>query len=129
MKKVLGIDYGKRKIGLASATTTLAEVYGVIRFETIEEAIKKIRKVVEKEDIKKIVIGVSEGEMAQDTRKFARVLKKQLNLPVAFQDETLSTKVAEELSIQAGIKRNKRRKLEDAYAAAVILQDYLNLRM
>jgi putative Holliday junction resolvase len=128
MSKVLGIDYGKKKIGLASATTTLAEVYGVIRFETIKEAIRKIRKTVEREKVEKIVIGISEGKMAKETKRFGRKLEKEINLPVVFQDETLSTKEAQALAIEAGIRRKKRKQLEDAYAAAVILQDYLDLR-
>jgi len=106
----------------------LAEVYGVIRSESVEEAIKKLRNVVEKESINKIVVGVSEGKMAEETKAFAKRLKKELKLPVTLQDETLSTKLAQSLSINAGIKRKKRKEFEDAYSAAIILQDYLNLR-
>jgi putative Holliday junction resolvase len=124
--KLLGIDFGSKKIGLSSATTILAEVYGVIRFETIGEAIRKIRKTVEKEDIEKIVIGISEGKMAKETKKFGKKLEKEIGLPVVFQDETLSTKEAQALSIEAGIRRKKRRKLEDAYSATIILQKYLD---
>lgn len=128
MSKVLGIDYGKKKIGLAYATTTLAEVYGVIRYKKVDEAIKKIKRVIEKEKVDKIVIGISEGKMAKETKRFGRKLEKETHLPVVFQDETLSTKEAQALSIEAGIRRKKRKQLEDAYAAAVILQDYLDLR-
>jgi len=124
--RILAIDYGRKKIGIATATTMLAEVYGVIRSESVEEAIKKLRNVVEKESINKIVVGVSEGKMAEETKAFAKRLKKELKLPVTLQDETLSTKLAQSLSINAGIKRKKRKILEDAYSAAIILQDYLN---
>ena len=126
--RILAIDYGRKKIGIATATTMLAEVYGVIRSESVEEAIKKLRNVVEKESINKIVVGVSEGKMAEETKAFAKRLKKVLKLSVTLQDETLSTKLAQSLSINAGIKRKKRKEFEDAYSAAIILQDYLNLR-
>jgi putative Holliday junction resolvase len=124
--KILGIDFGTKKIGIASATTTLAEVYGVIRFETVDEAIRKLKKVVENEKAEKIVIGISEGEMAKKTKSFGEKFGKSVQLPIIFQDETLSTKDAQRLSIEAGINRKKRRQLEDAYSAALILQDYLD---
>lgn len=124
--KLLGIDFGMKKIGLASAITPIAEVYGVIRFKKIDDAIKKIGRVVDEENIKRIVIGISEGKMAEDTRNFGERLEKEFKIPVEYQDETLSTKEAQALSIEAGIGRKKRRKLEDAYSAAIILQQYID---
>ena len=128
--RILAIDYGRKKIGLALADSevNLAEPHRVIRFETIEEALKKIEKETEEEKIEKIVVGVSEGKMAEETRNFGKKLRDKLGIPVAFQDETLTTQEAQRFSIEAGIKRKKRKNLEDAYSAAIILQDYLNLR-
>jgi putative Holliday junction resolvase len=123
---ILGIDYGRKKIGLALAITILAEAYGVIRYEKVEDAIKKIRKIVEKEQIEEVVVGISEGKMAGETKKFAKRLEKELGKPIYFQDETLSTQEAQRLSIEANVSRKKRREFEDAYTAAVILQEYLN---
>src|SRR4030042_6891190 len=123
---ILGIDYGRRKIGLALAITILAEAYEVIRYEKVEVAIKRIQKVVEKEQIEKVVVGISEGKMADETKRFAKILEKELDMPIYFQDETLSTQEAQRLSIEANVSRKKRRELEDAYTAAVILQEYLN---
>lgn len=124
--KILGIDFGTKKIGLATAVTALAEVYGVIRFRTTDDAIKKIKKVVDDEKIEKIVIGISEGEMAKQTKEFSEKLKETVSLPLEFQDETLSTKDAQRMAIDAGVKRKKRREYEDAFAAALILQQYLD---
>ena len=123
--KILGIDYGRKKVGLAFAATMLAEVYGVIRFRSIGEAIKKIKNIVDKEEIEKVVIGISEGEMAKETKKFGEKLEMDLKIPIVYQDETLSTKEAQRLSIEAGIGRKKRQKMEDAYSATLILQEYL----
>mgnify|MGYP005838471673 CR=1 FL=1 len=129
MEKLLGIDYGKRRIGLAISIGSLAEVYGVVHFKTVNEALEKIKRIAEKENVQGIVIGVSEGEMALESKNFAKELVKELETPVFFQDETLSTHFAQKLSREAGVGKKKRRKLEDAFAAAVILQDYLNLRI
>ena len=65
--------------------------------------------------------------MAKETRMFGKRLKDKANLPVIYQDETLSTHDAQDLSIKAGIKRKKRRSLEDAFSAAIILQSYMEL--
>ena len=122
---ILGIDYGQKKIGLALATSRVAEPLLVIRFTSLDELIEKLREIVEKEGITKIIVGVSEGKMAQASKNFGQILTKRLKRPVFFQDETLTTKQAQKLSLAAGIKRKKRRELEDAYSAALILQDYL----
>ena len=123
---ILGIDYGRKKIGLALSITILAEAYDVIRYEKVEEAVKKIKKVVEREQIEKVIVGISEGKMADETRRFAENLERELGIPIYFQDETLSTQEAQRLSIEAKVSRKKRREFEDAYTAAVILQEYLN---
>jgi len=128
MINILGIDYGRKKIGVALATSMLAEAYEVVRYEKVDEAIKRLKEVVEKENVKKIVFGISEGRMAEETKQFAKKIEKELKVKVSFQDETLSTKLAQELAIEANVKRKKRREFEDAFTAAVILQDYLNLR-
>ncbi len=120
--RILAIDYGKRKIGLALATSSIAEPYKVIRYESEEEVLEKIEEIVKAEKIEKVIMGISEGEMAEETKSFA----KKLNVSVVFQDETLTTQQAQELSIKAGIKRKKRKSLEDAYSAALILQAYLD---
>jgi putative Holliday junction resolvase len=104
---ILGIDYGRRKIGLALAITILAEAYDVIRYENVEDAIKKIQKVVEKEKIEKVVVGISEGKMADETKRFAKRLERKIEKPIFFQDETLSTQEAQRLSIEANVSRNE----------------------
>jgi putative Holliday junction resolvase len=124
--KILGIDYGRRKIGLATATTTLAEAYKVVRVESVPDAVEKVKKIAESEGVEKLVIGVSEGKMAKETKNFAKELKIRLKLPVEFQDETLSTQEAQNLSIEAGLTKKKRKRLEDAYSATLTLQNYLD---
>jgi putative Holliday junction resolvase len=126
--KIIGIDYGRKKIGLAIADGPLAEPLKVVRFESEEEALRKVEEAIKVEKVEKVVIGISEGKMAEETKEFGEKLKEELKIPVVYQDETLTTNEAQELSIRAGIKRKKRRALEDAYSAALILQSYVDSR-
>ena len=128
--RILGIDYGRKKIGLAIAETdsNLAEPLRVIRFQDFKILVAELRGIINNSGIEKIVLGVSEGKMAEETKKFGVKLRENLQVPVVFQDETLTTHIAQELSIKAGIKRKKRKKMEDAYSATLILQDYLESR-
>ena len=123
--KLLSIDYGQRKIGIAKAETKIVEPYTVLHYESQEKVILKIVKIIKDLGIDKVVVGVSEGKSAQRSKNFGENLLKYLEIPLEYIDETLSTQKAQELAIEAGIKRLKRKKLEDAYAAAVMLQLYL----
>jgi putative Holliday junction resolvase len=124
--KILGIDYGRKKIGLAFAESLLAEPLKVLRYEDIKVLSEEIAKLVNELGIEKIVVGVSEGTIAKEIRTFGKLLGNRLNIPIVYQDETLTTNDAQALAIKAGIKRKKRKEMEDAFAASLILQDYLD---
>lgn len=123
---ILGIDYGRRKIGLSWASGSFAEPYKVVHYKDTNELYKLLRKITEELEIEKIILGVSEGEMAIEITNFAKVLKKELRIGVEFFDETLSSRDAQALSMHAGIKRKRRKEMEDAYAATIMLQGYLD---
>ena len=72
------------------------------------------------------MVGVSEGASGIAATNFANVLKNQFEIPVETYDETLSSQDARALAIDSGIKRKKRKEMEDAFAAAVMLQSYLD---
>ncbi len=124
--RILAIDYGQKKAGVALATSLLVEPYKVIRFASSKALIKELGKIIDEEQIEELVVGVSEGKMGQESKRFGEKLKMEFKLPLHFQDETLTTRKAQELSLEAGIKRKKRKELEDAYSAALILQAYLD---
>lgn len=124
--KILGIDYGRKKIGMAIADGPLAEPWKIVKYSQVEEVIKRLSYLVAENEIDKIVVGISEGEMGEESKEFSLNLSKKLDIPVETFDETLSTQEAQRLSIEAGIKRKKRRGLEDAYAASVVLQSYID---
>jgi len=123
---ILGIDYGKANIGLSLARSLLAEPYAVIRVSSEKNATEKIFDIIKSEEISKIVIGLPEGEIKKDVISFSKNLKKLTDLDIYFQDEALSTRIAQTKALEAKINTKKRRKLEDAYAATIILQDYLD---
>ena len=124
--KILGIDYGRKKIGLAVSEGLLAQPLKVLRYKKFNILCEQLEKKIKALGIEKIVMGISEGTMAEETKEFGRRLQEKLATPVEYQDETLTTKEAQRLSIEAGINRKKRKKMEDAYAAALILQAYLD---
>lgn len=121
MTKILGIDYGRRKIGMAISDGPLAEPWKVIRVNGFDDAVEKVLQVLQVEKVEKIVVGVSEGEMAEESKNFAKEFKADIF------DETLTSQDAQRLSKEAGIGRKKRREMEDAYAASIMLQNYLDI--
>ena len=125
--RILAIDYGQKKVGLALATSMLAEPYKVIRFNSFKTLTNELKEIIDTERIEKVIIGISDGEMGKESREFGKRLGAEIGISVYFQDETLTTHNAQELSLEAGIKRKKRKEMEDAYSAALILQDYLDL--
>lgn len=123
---VLGIDYGLSKVGVAVATGNLSEPLVVIRFSQTSELISNLQKIIEREHVEKIVVGLADGEMKEKTLQFISELTNKSNLPVVTFDETLTTKDAVNLAFDSGMKRIKRQEMEDAFAAAVMLQSYLD---
>lgn len=124
--RILGIDYGLVKVGLAIAEGPLAEPLQVIRYEDIKELVGRLQIEIEKHKIEKIVIGVSEGVIAKESKRLASLIINHKSLIIDFSDETLSTHEAQELAKQSGMTRKKRRGMEDAFAATIMLQNYLD---
>lgn len=125
--KLLGIDYGLKKIGLALGDTEskLAEPLAVIKVsgQTADMA-KKIAKITKGQIIEKIIIGLPESGLIDKIKEFGGELVKITGLPVIYQDEVLTTKEAIVKMIQAGKKKKKRQRQEDAVAAAILLENY-----
>lgn len=124
--KILGIDYGRSKMGLALADGPLAAPFKVFHYKDTKVVAEQIKRIIEENQIEKIVIGVSEGSMGEESKNFSLSFGKMINIPVETSDETLSTQEAQLLSREAGIGQKKRHEMEDAYAAAVMLQNYLD---
>ncbi|MEO8581340.1 MAG: Holliday junction resolvase RuvX [Patescibacteria group bacterium] len=119
----LGIDYGTKRIGIARSVGWLAEP--VIIVHQNADAIDQIVALCKEYQIDEIVCGVSEGEMAEATKVFAHALKEQVNLPIHFMDETMSSKEVQKMILASGKKMKDRQEPIDHYAAAHILQQFL----
>lgn len=126
--KYLGVDYGKRKIGLAISDGQIASPLKVIEVNSLADAINKLTAVIEKEDIKRVVIGVPEGDTGVMVRKFCREFERTLQdkqVEIIETDEILSSQDARKMMIDLNLSK-KDRKEEDAYSAMLILQRFLN---
>jgi len=122
----LAIDYGESKVGFALGNDKMAMPLEVFYYQNFDHLLKKINSIIEEERTKKIIIGLSENTTAEKTKDFAKNLKQNLDQEIILSDETLSTQDAKAFAIDAGIKRKKRKQMEDAFAAAIILQNYLD---
>lgn len=131
--RILGIDYGDRRIGLAISDRgkKLASRFLTVENRTLEKSIEVIKNIIIKENIEKIIVGLpvglkTESEQTVKTRLFIRELKQKINLPIIEANEVFTSKMAEENLLNAGIKREKIKEIIDQEAARIILQDYLD---
>lgn len=122
--RLLGIDYGLKKVGLAISEGLLAEPLLVLTNKL--SVINKISNVCQEQRVEKIIVGLPEGEIAKQVEGFGQKVVKLTGLPVEYQDESLTSKEAIVKMIEAGKKRKDRRRFEDAIAAAIILQSYID---
>ena len=132
-RSVLAIDYGSKRIGLAVADDAggVARPLATIARKNRREDMRRLREIVREQGVKTIVVGHplrldgTRGEMAAETERFAKRLRKQIGLPVELLDERLTSWEAEQfLSKKKGKKKHEDDEV-DAVAAAVILRDYL----
>jgi putative holliday junction resolvase len=134
--RILGLDYGSRRIGVALCDELGMTAQGIatINRKNRETDFGAIADLVRRHGVKRIVVGYplrldgSEGIQCEKINRFIRRLENFLSLPVIRWDETLSTKEAEELLRERGVRREKRREVVDRVAACFILQGYLNAK-
>ena len=132
--RLLGLDVGERRIGLAISdrSGSLATPFTAIERRGVERDIAAILKLVRQEEVGTIVVGEplsldgSVGPQAKRTLVFYEALKAASPVPVKTWDERFSTVEAERLLREAGVQPSRNRARLDASAAAVILQGYLD---
>jgi putative Holliday junction resolvase len=132
--RILGIDYGERKIGisLSDFTNTIATPLCVIDVQKTEP-MNQIKKLVKEHEVDKIVVGLpinmngTIGERADVTRGFIDQLGSVLDVDIIEWDERLSTKFSDRVLNKANVKgRKKKKDVIDKIAATFILQGYLD---
>jgi putative Holliday junction resolvase len=132
--RLLGLDPGSKRIGVALSDVgrRIASPYTVLTRAKLKQNAAEIAAIIEKEGVGGLVIGLpldeeqKIGPRAQAARDWAHALAAATGLPVAMQDESLTTAEAHERMIEAGISRERRAELVDKLAAASILQAALD---
>jgi putative Holliday junction resolvase len=134
MSRILGVDHGDRRIGLAISDPIplIASPLKTLTVDNTEQAILEIENVIKEEEIQVVVIGLPLGMNGQDTqqtdhvKKFAEKLQQILNIPVFLEDERLSSVTARKAIIHQKLSVGRNKALVDQTAASIILQQYLD---
>jgi putative Holliday junction resolvase len=133
VSRVLGLDPGERRIGVALSdpTGTIASPHSVID-RRAADPFSVVRGLCEEKGVERIIVGLPtglsgvEGPSAKAARTFGTLVAEATGLPVEYQDERFTTVTAESALLEGGVRREKRRDVRDKVAAAVILQAYLD---
>lgn len=129
--RILAIDYGARSIGLAITDELQLSVRPLITISSKNEAVERIRSICNEYEVAQIVVGLplrldgTHGDAADRVTGFISQLREIIDVPIVTQDERLTTRAADEMLRAEGVPWQKRREKIDAYAAAIILEDYL----
>lgn len=134
--RLLGIDYGVKRLGLALSTpeqNLSTPLETLVRHGQAADA-RRISELIADYRIVGCVVGLplhmngDEGQSARQARDFGRWLGETVGLPVVFWDERCSSAAADDWMIAADLSRHKRRGLRDQLAAHVILESFLAAR-
>ena len=132
--RTLAIDLGDVRIGFAQTDPMEIIATGLESYKrkTLKEDIDHIVDIVKNNQVGKIVIGLplnmdgTEGPRVEKTKEFVAQLQQAVDVEIIMQDERLTTVSAEEILIESGMRREKRKDYIDKVAATIILQSYLN---
>ena len=136
MKRIMGVDYGDARTGIA-VSDLLCSLVGtttVIHSRNMEKTITQICAMVKDSDVGEIVVGLpknmdgTEGVRAELCREFAQKLEEATGLPVKLWDERRTTVEAHNILSQHNYHVKKRKDTVDAVAASLILEGYLAFR-
>lgn len=134
--RILALDYGRRRVGLAlcdELRVTVRPLPALLN-KSRRELIGRIRQLVDQHEVTSLVVGLplnmdgTAGDAAGKTGKFMEALSSQLNLPLTAVDERLTTVEAAELWRTMPLRQQKKYSSVDSLAAALILQRFLEER-
>lgn len=137
VRRVLGLDYGTKTVGVALSDPLLLTAQGVeiIRREKpskLRKTLARIDELIALYQVDLIVLGYpmhmngEEGTRCEETQVFKEMLEKRTGLQVILWDERLTTVEADEIMMEVGIRREHRKEYVDEIAAMIILQGYLD---
>jgi putative Holliday junction resolvase len=133
MGRILALDYGRRRIGLALSDELRLTAAPLTTLERTNRRtdLRRLREIVERHNVALILVGRplhldgAESEISAEAARFAARLRAALRRPVELVDERLSSWAAEELRREIRGTRARSSKKRDELAAALILRDYL----
>jgi putative Holliday junction resolvase len=131
MMRLIGIDYGKKRIGIAVSDPLGLTAQPIEVFDNTKQVFEKINRLIEKYDADQIIVGMPKtlkgeiGQSAEEVLQFMEELKKHVNIPVLSYDERLTTARAQKILLDSDVSRKKRREVIDKIAAAYMLQGYM----
>ena len=131
--KYLAMDLGTKTCGLAMTDKLgiIASPYKVLRYNEVNSLIKEILEIIKEEKVDELILGLpknmnnSLGFASERSLEFKQNLEKHTDLKIHLVDERLSTMEAENVLIKNDTRRDKRKKIIDAYAASIILDTFL----
>ena len=133
MSRVLAIDVGEKRVGIAVSDSMNIIAQGLDTLERKDENIllDRLKSLVKKYSVSKIIVGLplnmngSKGPGAKKAEDFSELLKTHVLNDVEMLDERLTTKQGERMLLEADVSRKKRKLSIDKIAAQLILQAYL----
>lgn len=135
--RIIGLDVGDKTIGVAMSDElgiTAMPVTVISRTGSLKREIGEIRRMVEENGVECIVVGMpfmldgTKGIQAEKVEAFVEQLRRRLRVPIVTWDERLTTSEVERILIASDQSREKRKKVIDKMAAAVILRSYMDSR-
>ena len=130
----LGLDIGDKRIGVALSDPggILASPFTIINRTDDRADIEAIIDIINQQRVKQIVVGLplsmdgSMGKQAEKVKSFVQTFSNKTQVPIEFRDERLTTVLARRLMQAARTKKTRKKVRDDAVAAALILQGYLD---
>ena len=132
-ERILALDFGKRRIGLAVSDEIGLTAQGLETFQrtTIREDLKKLAELTTRLRVTCVLMGDplhlsgKQGAQSERVREFAARLSQQTSLPVELWDERLTTVEAQRVLRESGISSRKRAQAVDRLSAVILLESYL----
>ncbi len=134
MPRCLGIDFGKKRVGLAISDPEgiIAQPFGAIEWDDLDELIGHLKAIALEKHVETVVVGHpiypsgDDSEMSREVGNFAERLRQALSdVKIVLVDERYSSKEAEAAIRETGKKPSRDKAAVDAVAASLILQTYL----
>ena len=135
--RVLGIDYGRKRVGLAvsdEAAFLARPLDPYLRTRSLDRDLQQVAQLAKGFQAETNVVGLplnmdaTKGEMAHEVEAFVEQLRATSGIQVVLSDERLTSAEAERVLIEGNVKRKDRKQLRDGLAAVLILQGYLDSR-